>query len=229
LNLQQEEFKNKTQHQLTKKMKKLVLIAAVAITAISGFSQGTVNFNNRVTAAAIYAPIYGLSPEYATEAGARGMATTNGGTKTYSGAPILGTGFTGALFGNTAGTPEGGLLFIASAPFRTNANLAGVLNPAVASQVVPNVAIAGAAAVQIRAWDNRGGTITTWTAVMADPTIPRGSSPILDNLTTGGGASAAANLVGLQSFGLIVPVPEPSLIALGALGLGALLLRRRKA
>jgi len=209
-------------------MKKLALIAVVALSAASGFSQGTVNFNNRVTAVSLYAPIYGVQAGATTEAEARGNATTNGGAMTYTSAPLLGTGFTGGLFGNAAGTAEINLQQIATAPFRTNLNLAGVLNPAVASQVVPNVPSGGNAAVQLRAWDNRGGTVLTWAAVMQDPTIAHGSSAIIDNLTCGGGPTPASNLIGLQSFGL-VGVPEPSMIALGALGLGALLFRRRKA
>jgi len=211
-------------------MKKLATLVVLAITAISGFAQGTVNFANRVTAVNLYAPVYGVVAGATSMDQARGNSVTNGGSFNYGSAPqLLGTGFTGALFGDTAGVAEGSLQFIASAPFRTNANLAGIINGPTTGQAVPNVAAGGNATLQIRAWDNRGGTITTWAQVMADNTIARGSSAVLNNFATGGGPNPAANLVGLQSFGLIVPVPEPSLIALGALGLGALLIRRRKA
>ena len=58
-------------------------------------------------------------------------------------------------------------------------------------------------------------------------------SAVINNITLGGvDVDNAVHgpvtiLTGLQSFGLYV-VPEPSIIALGALGLGALVLRRRK-
>ncbi len=46
-------------------------------------------------------------------------------------------------------------------------------------------------------------------------------------VTVGGGTLPPANLVNLKTFN-VVPVPEPSIIALGVLGASALLLRRRK-
>jgi len=82
---------------------------------------------------------------------------------------------------------------------------------------------------QFRAWDNQGGTLTSWSQVMAGGgSIPGGTSDIFvftAPLALGGGTPPLTT--GIRSFNLTV-VPEPSLIALGALGLGALLFRRRK-
>jgi hypothetical protein len=82
----------------------------------------------------------------------------------------------------------------------------------------------------IRAWDNRGGTITTWQQVLQDPNIARGESFIFTvNQQLGLAPSITPpNISGFESFQLHV-VPEPSVIALGVLGAGCLfLLRRRK-
>jgi hypothetical protein len=80
------------------------------------------------------------------------------------------------------------------------------------------------AAVQIRAWQGAAGSTF-------EQASKRGISPTL-TLATGnvpdastGIPSPPANLVGLQGFDL---VPEPSTIALAVLGLGSLLLFRRR-
>jgi hypothetical protein len=92
--------------------------------------------------------------------------------------------------------------------------------------------VSGTANLQLRAWDNRGGTVTSWAAVMADPAIAHGSGDVIAVSGLGGPNPpnpdiTAAPTLGFRSFNL-VQVPEPSLIALGALALGGLLLRRRK-
>jgi hypothetical protein len=87
---------------------------------------------------------------------------------------------------------------------------------------VPTVNAGSVAAVQIRAWDNAGGTITSW-----DSALTRGESNILNIGLVDSLNPNVNTLVGLQSFGLTV-VPEPSVVVLGLLGGSALLLRRRK-
>jgi len=87
--------------------------------------------------------------------------------------------------------------------------------------------------LQVRVWDNRGGTVKTWADVLKDGSVARGTSNVqslsLGGIDDGGGVHSPVTILsGLQSFGLYTTVPEPSIIALGALGLGALVLRRRK-
>ena len=84
-------------------------------------------------------------------------------------------------------------------------------------------------AIQVRAWDNAGGTINSW-----DAATVRGESSII-NVTLGGAGSPpsiAANLSGFGTDGSaafqLAVVPEPSTFALGALGIGALLMVRRR-
>ena len=73
------------------------------------------------------------------------------------------------------------------------------------------------AVVEIRAWDNHGGTITTW-----DTAIIKGNSAQLFVQDLGGVDPVSGNfyltpnLVGLTSFTIMIP--EPSIVALGMLG-----------
>lgn len=221
-------------------MKKNTIIAALLLTcAVGAFGQGQINFATRAGSDAtmnlVFAPVYGvraLSPNVQL----RGQATTNGGTVDYTGAPLLtGTGFTAALFGGLSTTVAGderspALALVATAVFRPIGNLAGhVISPPPPSPSVPGVLgdSAQRATFQLRAWDNMGGTIGTWAAAMANPAIAQGSSALFTvPAPLGGGPTAPPNLLGLTSFNLVVP--EPGVIALGVLGLGALLLRRRK-
>lgn len=222
-------------------MKKSVIVLLGMLCAGQVFSQGvgpgpgSVFFNNRYLSgigAPIVAPIYG--PETANPTRViRGNATTNGGQQTYTGPLLLGTGFTAALFGGPAGiTDENSpnLAFVQSATFRTSSTTAGFFIAPTAAQMVPGTTAGEQGTFQVRAWDNRGGTVATWAAAMADPSIARGSSSLFTPTFPLGGPTlpptTPPGLQGLTSFNLVVP--EPGVIALGVLGLGALLLRRRK-
>jgi len=219
-------------------MKKSVIVLLGMLSAVQVFSQGpgSVFFNNRYLSgigAPIVAPVYG--PELGDPSRViRGNATTNGGNMTYTGVPLLGTGFTAALFGGPGTIADEGsaqLQFVASAPFRTGATLAGFFTAPTTAQTASNTTAGARGTFQLRAWDNRLGTVATWAAAMADPTIARGSSALFTpGFDLGGptptGVVTPPGLAGLTSFNLVVP--EPGVIALGVLGLGALLLRRRK-
>lgn len=206
-------------------MKKTLIITALLSLGVYGvLGQGAINFNNRaVNTPVVVAPIYG--PEADQTRSLHGNATTNGGSTVYSGVLLTGTGFTAQLWGAPA---AGGVLApLSTTVMRPAGSLAGFVVPPPVAPVVPGATGGAQATFDLRVWDNRNNTITTWAQVMADLTILHGSS---GNFTTATAdpPTTPPNLVGLTSFNVFA-APEPSVIALGALGLGALLLRRRKA
>ena len=221
-------------------MKKTIALATVLLSsaAVSSlFAQGQVQWGNQFTgnlAARVYAPEPTDSQRRLT-GNVAGPAGIPAGTTVYGGAVLQGTGFTMGLFlGNSAAEAAAATTALATAAFRTG-NAAGFVSSQTYTD--PN-RLPGTTGVnvQFRAWNNLGGTVTSWAQVMArsmagDPSIQAGFS---DPFTIGpmGGALppdvfTVPNTLGARSFNL-TQVPEPSLIALGALGLGALLLRRRK-
>jgi len=216
-------------------MKKNTIIAALTLAcAVGAFGQGQVNFSTRAgntPETLVFAPIYGVDPARPALQ-QRGQAITNGGTVVYAGPLLTGTGFTAALFGGLAPisdetSPSLGL--VATAFFRPQGTLSGHIIAPSPPPGVPGVPgdSTARATFQVRAWDNQGGTIGTWAAAMANPTLAHGSSALFTvGSPLGANAVTPPNLIGLTSFNLVVP--EPGVIALGVLGLGALLLRRRK-
>jgi len=222
-------------------MKKLAVLAALLLgsaAASSLMAQGTIRWGNFFgaagTARVLFAPIYGVD----NSAGSRPDVTKTGntaagvpaGNQTYGGPLLVGTGFTVAIYvGGNSGEAMSSLNALGTTTFLTAAGAGGLFNPQTSAD--PNRAIGTTDVnVQLRAWDNQMGTVTSWAQVMAaGGAVPGGSSDVFV-LTggLGGGTIAPPQTLGLRSFQLTQVVPEPSLIALGALGLGGLLLRRRK-
>lgn len=214
-------------------MKKTVILVALLGSAIGASAQGTIQFVNNITGV-LRAPVYGPEPSDPTisKTGNTSAGLPAGG-QTYGGATLSGTGFTAQLWGHVGqNQPLGSLDAIATSSFRTG-SAAGIITAVTA--IVPNAPLDGTpyhGTFQMRAWNNMGGTITSWAMVLANDSIARGASPVFTPTGNLGGTgtppATAPILEGLVSFNLFTPVPEPSLIALGALGLGALFLRRRK-
>ena len=218
-------------------MKKVFLIASALLCTYGVFGQGTVVFNNRVAGtftgaqAPLNAPIYGVdSADNRPKTGNTSTGVPQGST-TYGGAALLGSGFTIQLWGigSSSYTTDASLQLVpnSTSSFRTTASGAGLILAGL-TVGVPNAPADSTAVLQIRAWDNKGGTITSWTQVLADGNIARGQSGNITTFPLGGGTTQPPNMVGLQSFQLYTIVPEPSTIALAlAGGFGLLFLRRR--
>ncbi len=211
-------------------MKRLLASIFMLASAIAAHSQGLVYFTARTQShfGVVNAPIYGpqvddpfahLNGQHATNLNPFSTSPVH----IYTGPLLVGTGFTAALFGGPV--ISGFFDLLATTTFRTQASLPGYIVPLPVT--VPGVPQGAFATFEVRAWDNRNGTIVDWAAVMADPTIARGQSgPFTPSRVLGGMTVYPPNTEGFTSFN-IAPVPEPGVLALGVLGLGAFLLRRR--
>lgn len=216
-------------------MKKLLLAAITMSCASALFAQGTVNFNNRVATSGPWAPVYG--PEVGDDTKSLSGNTATGipaGTQVYTGAPLLGSAYSAVLFAAPgAGAAESSLTpSLTVTTFRTGAGAGFVSVPATAAVLAGVPADAPVATVQLRAWNNMGGTITTWeqaeTAWLAGA-IAAGKSATFNLNSIGGTFNAPPNLSGLSSFNIyMIPVPEPSTFALLGLGALGMLIFRRK-
>jgi len=124
----------------------------------------------------------------------------------------VGAGYTAQLFGGPDGTAATALTALSpSTTFRTSSAAAqGYVNGVTVT--VPGIDSGAKASIQMRVFDSANNNVGQSAAI---------------TLTLGGGLAVPANLEGLQAFSVTV-IPEPSTIALAALGIGALLLRRRK-
>lgn len=179
-------------------MKKSILTALVASAAVGAFAQGTVVFSN----------LTGLSP-------GQPIFNTDGTTK-------LTSAYEGQVYESaTAGGTFTAVGNIVSVTGTTGYILGG-------SEVLAGVAGGANVFIEIRAWKTSEGS--SYEAALANPneTGTGVSIPVAYSTGNPGGSppTAAGPLTGFKSFQLVIP--EPSTIALGALGLGALLIRRRK-
>ena len=172
-------------------------------------AQGTVNFANRVLGKVI-APVFGIEPCPCASTPITGN-NINGvppGCRVYNGAPVAGTGYTAALYAGPLGSAADQLVFVAATGFRDASGAGFFVGREVA---VPGIAPGERATFQVRAWDNRGGSLTSWQQVVAAGDVPRGVSALfspaapLGGLGTNGEMHATVNLNGLTSFNLTAP------------------------
>lgn len=204
-------------------MKKVIITTLLAITASFAFAQGTVNFNNKVSASGVDGVItYAAGTGFGGAAGAK----VDGATTAHPGAQA-------ALYGGPDGATEDQLvLLVPAVTFRTGAAAGYVNVGSLGSRSINGVAPGAFAIVQIRAWDANGvAGVTDYQSALngRGQGAYSGKSNMLRLVTGGTGTppGPAADLIGLQAFA-ITNVPEPGTIALGFLGLGALMVFRRK-
>jgi len=194
-------------------MKKLLLLAALVVGTATGFSQGNVIFNN-------FNPNTNFRLWTNNAAGSASNLTLNTGTH-----------YTIGLFVGALGTAEGSLELVGTVG---NAGLQpGYFSGSNPFQLPAPYGPGTAINFQLRAWSVAGGANwnTALAASAANPLeIALGSSTI-GTVTPGSTPPAPlfGTAAGLLNRGFeIKPVPEPSSIALGLLGLGAIALFRRR-
>jgi len=179
----------------------LATLAALSVAA-SAFAQGTVNFVNRIPGT-----IDNGRVQYDTGGGALTPADGRFVAQLYASGP-------------------GGTLAAVGAPivFRSNSEAAKGYWVGEA-RTIPGVAESGTADVRVVAWASELGA--TFEAAQAAGKGGWGQSDKI-TVTTGGGLTPPQALIGLTGFTISTIVPEPSIAALGLLGAGLLLIRRKK-
>lgn len=211
--------------------KYIIAWSILIISTTSSFAQGTIQFNNIVTGT-VRAPIYGYDPQDSgTVLRGNPPSGTPPGTTVYGGAPLAGTGFSVQVFGGSTSTSESALVAASAAlHFRTNLAVGFIDNAFGLIATVPGVPEGQTAHIQLRAWDNQSGTILTWEQAVANPLRAMGTSAMFVSQPLGGAFTDAPPMIGLTSFNIATAgtVPEPGTVAMGILGLGAVLFFRRK-
>jgi MYXO-CTERM domain-containing protein len=196
-------------------MKKILLLAALVGMAVTSFGQGVVQFNNKVSASGVDAPITGVTGAKIDES--------------------LTPGYRAALYGIVGSIPGSdsaldNQILVSSigsgntwVNFRTGA-AAGYINTAGdAGRMFASGGFSATVTVQVRAWF---GNYSTYEAARAAGAPIGKSNMVQMTTTTSATDTSVPAIVGLQGFQV---VPEPSSIALGLLGLGAIaMIRRRK-
>ena len=187
-------------------MKKLLLLAVLAMASLTGYCQGNLNFAN--AGAGVNAPITNRTASTGVQAPALG-------------ARAAGVAFLAQLYIGPALTAESLLTTngVSGSPqaFSTGGQ-AGYFTGG--QRIISGFGGGSTITAQVRAWNS---AFPSWEAA---PVTERGqSNPVQVILAEG--ATPTPNMIGLQGFD-VGGIPEPSSIALGLLGLGAIALFRRR-
>jgi hypothetical protein len=192
-------------------MKHTLITLAALFTAATVYAQGTVNFQTQVSGS-FSAPVryqgYSMDPA----------------------APLATSGADGQLWGQLYAGPSGGALTAIGAPVEFRSDAGRGFITAGGAVPIPGVAGGSPAQVKLVAWHKSLGS--DYTAAVAANMGGVGESAVITVAATGNPAAVppttAANLVGLAGFSVTPLIPEPSIAALGLLGAGLLLIRRKK-
>lgn len=143
---------------------------------------------------------------------------TNGSTL------LAGSGFSVQLFYGAVGASDGQLVALGSPINFLTGGFSGYFSGGTVS--IPGFAVGTQIQIQIRAWNNASGTITSYdAATIKGASTSFVSQALGDSLTP----STIPVMNGLTSFQLsTAAVPEPTTIALGVIGGLGLLARRRR-
>jgi hypothetical protein len=210
-------------------MKKLILTAALAsATALSGFSQGQVNFQNAGATSALY--------WYSTASTANRVTSASIGSQPLSLSTSTGVIDVGLYWSTAPFTDAAQGTLAEMATISTTA--AGVISGGTVVLPEPNAA---QVYVQVFAWDSTyatpdedlaaSGLFGAWSAGAANTTYGKiGTADLTSGLTLSPapGAPIFGTAVGQYAKAVMLSSPEPVTIAIGGLGAAALLLFRRR-
>lgn len=158
-------------------MKKFLLSLILAGMAASATAQGTLLFANYVNGV-LLAPIYGVDTVNPfVERHGQSPLGLPGGNTVYSGPLLNGSGYSVALYAGPVGSSSSSLRLAATTTFRSSSSgdlPAGLWFSSIVE--VPGVGVGERVTVDIRIWDNNGGTITSWEQAVQNGTVARGST-----------------------------------------------------
>jgi hypothetical protein len=210
-------------------MKKALLALAAVVMAGSALAQGTIKLENNNTIKTDGSGTYRIPIWVDISRDGIQQAGTEVGIGTYAQANNLG-GATLGLFTSASATP------FATALFRTDANGSFLGTPSTQTVQVPGALPGTRPTLIARAWTGAsfataratdGAVSGEWTFQVSRPLggdPGGGATPILPS-----GLAGLGDEITSAGLGAVVTIiPEPSTIALGVFGIGALLLRRRK-
>jgi hypothetical protein len=201
-----------------------LLLTCLVFGGLHAYAQGTIGYNNRVTGS-VDARIYAAETNEL-------QYLKQGNDQTYSNGRLTGSQYRIQLWAGPAGTAESSLTLVPNSnrSFRTSTSTGafGLIDTTPGPEIeIPGVLLGQQAALQLRVWDTKGGTITSWSEALNSITYV-GYSKVFTSQTLGGGTTPAPNMEGLESFNVYL-IPEPSTFVLAGLGGAAVLfLRRRK-
>ncbi len=149
-------------------MKRSIITGVLLLGVASVLAQGTINYNNRQSD--VRAPVYGpLGPGDTTQITGQSSIGIPAGTTDYGGRPLLaGAGYYAQLWAGPANSPEGSLAPVPGTltTFRTG-GFAGYFAPPPEAITIPGVPQGSVATLQLRVWENLGGTVSDWATAEA--------------------------------------------------------------
>jgi len=231
-------------------MKKTLTIVTLLAGAVSGYSQGQINFydygtglKQQIFNVQLTAPVNGtqVSETYngdtimEYQGSTAATAETPKGTTVYNGAGLSGASFDAQMLASTVPndtladlTAQGTIIH-----FFTQSAAAGYAS----GTVTETFASGTTATIAIAAWAvNSGGALgaaTTFAQAVADTATGDagyawGVSTLANDTMATGSETLPTMPTTIEGFSLGQAVPEPSTIALGVIGASTLLFRRRK-
>jgi hypothetical protein len=221
-------------------MKKIAITISLLAGATVGYSQGTLNWSDYVTAAP---PLPGFSitiwgPQSAGAAPVNNLGNTSGdtpgGTAHYTGTPLSGAGYEVGLYVDSTATAVGTDV-TSGTPLSTanfTAGSGGWYFGSTLTVTDPSAAGGTGVFVELAAWSTAIGSPASYAAAVAAGDLAGHSLASTGTAPLGGGSppTTPGTLagIGLTDFAIGTATPEPSTIALGVIGASAFLMRLRR-
>ena len=206
-------------------MKTLTATLLLLLTIVSSFGQGCLGYSMYTGGAGKEKRVYGIDPSDP-------WSSLLGGPRVA----LAGDGYSAELFWGKVDATEADLQPVEGSVtgFKTSMPGTGMIVGS-SKLCLAGVQPGEKVTLQLRAWDNQGGTLKTWADLLHSSSAARGESVLIRNYELAGLDSnniphvgtGHLSSAGLQSFGLHL-VPEASPLLLTSFGLIAVGLLRRK-